>query len=941
MSFPLFLLVLFLLLDGAALGLFLFSKGRQKRQYRRAMRIRELITEAAFSRSEAHGRTIRILKRNRWIALRQLSQIHGALVLKQDEKQRLSRLFRSAGISRYLQRKLDSRYTWKRYAAALYLRFLLAPAERSPLSRRLKKETRDHVRIALVKGLLTAGTDEAFDAIAESLARGGDYADSVASMMRIAGYRFIGWARRRLESPDSLYKRTILHGAAVHATEWLSDFARRMLSDTDPLVRKAAADCSGICPEILNKRETASRDRYIRSFAIQTEARSLRQQDVPDFCRHFDKEETFQAARQGMQVYISRRPEEISSLLKLLVSDISPQQQQGLALSLAGRLPFLLANRTPLEQMAPVIREAAASGYSASLISFLNHNRDTLLQTKLLQLIAPLTKELPAFRHSCQRFLDAPILKDLGLEENRREEDLPRTPLSIRDRGILIGLLSLIISVPLILLCTWFYRSGADLSPAVFAAFSVRAFTSVFAWYAVSLNCIYLVLIVFSVMNLIHQTRYWNLQDQEFLFTPGVVPSVSIIAPAFNEEKTVIESANSLLTLVYPDYEVILVNDGSRDGTIDVLKEYFQLTRIDMVPESGINTAPVRGVYRSPLNQRLLVIDKENGGKADALNCGINHASREYICSIDSDSLLEPDSLLRMTSEAMVGKHETIAIGGNILPVNGCQVDHGSLQQISLSSNRYARLQTIEYLRSFVAGRLGWARINSLLIISGAFGLFRRKRVMEIGGYLTGRGIHRRDTVGEDMELVVRLIRHMGILGKAFRVAYSATANCWTEVPEKLSGIYKQRDRWHRGLVEIMTYHRGMILNPKYGAAGLLAMPYFLLFEIIGPFYEFAGYLVLISGFATGVLSFSMFLIMFSVVVLFGALISLFSLILSEYGIVYFRKLEVISLLRVSFTENFGYRQLMAWVRVFSLVGMLFKNKGWQKLERKGFERKS
>ncbi len=452
-----------------------------------------------------------------------------------------------------------------------------------------------------------------------------------------------------------------------------------------------------------------------------------------------------------------------------------------------------------------------------------------------------------------------------------------------------------------------------------------------------TLNTLYLILILFAGRNLHSQGRYWQLLDREFLFAPGILPSISILAPAYNEEKTVVQSVHSLLTLEYPDYQVIVINDGSKDDTIGVLLREFDLELIDPVLNGTIPTAPIRGVYRSRYNRRLLVIDKENGGKADALNTGINLSNRDYICSIDSDSLIEPDALLRMTAQILTTDTEVIAVGGNILPVNGCIVERGMLQRISLGENRIARFQTIEYLRSFIAGRLGWAHLNALLIISGAFGLFRRNRVLEIGGYMTGRGEFQRDTVGEDMELVVRLVRRMRETRQKYRIRYAATANCWTEVPEDIHSLYKQRDRWHRGLIEIMTWHRKMIFNPRYGSAGMIAFPYFVIFEFIGPFYEFAGYPLMLIGFATGVLHWHIFIIMFSAVLLFGLLISMISLVFSERDIVYFKPRELRILLWHSVVENFGFRQLMGWVRVFAFVGMLMKNKGWQKLERKGF----
>jgi cellulose synthase/poly-beta-1,6-N-acetylglucosamine synthase-like glycosyltransferase len=464
-----------------------------------------------------------------------------------------------------------------------------------------------------------------------------------------------------------------------------------------------------------------------------------------------------------------------------------------------------------------------------------------------------------------------------------------------------------------------------------------RQFTWWFGFYAITLNCIYIVLLVLARNKLIAQAAYWQLLDKHYLFTPGILPSISILAPAYNEEKTVVQSVHSLLTLEYPDFQVIVINDGSADGTMDILMREFELERSDPSMSAHLPTAPIRGVYRAPGYAKLLVIDKENGGKADALNTGINLAHCDYLCSIDSDSLLEPDALLRMTAEIITSDIETIAVGGNILPVNGCAVERGMLQTIALPGNTIAGLQTIEYLRSFIAGRLGWSSLNALLIISGAFGLFRRDRVLEIGGYMTGHGEFNRDTVGEDMELVVRLVRRMGDTGRKYHTRYASSANCWTEVPEDLHSLYKQRDRWHRGLVEIMTWHRKMLFNPKYGSAGLLAFPYFLIFELIGPFYEFAGYPFLIIGFITGALHWHIFAIMFSAVLLFGLLISIISLSLSERGIVYFRYKELASLLGYSILENFGFRQLMGWSRVFSSVGLIFRNKGWQKLKRKGF----
>ncbi len=939
MSTPLLLLIGFLILDGLALILFLLYKQRQKGLYRREVAIRDLITAKVLAQADLSRKEIRKIRRNYGIALRQLAALYGALQLNDAESQRGAALFEAAGIVALLMRRLRSGSARKRFASAIYLRFLLAPGERTPLARQLTRERRSHVRLALVKALLESTQDEDFDAIAETLRWGGSYAEAVRRMLSASGHRFIGWAQRRLDCIDPCFKTAILSGARVHTTVWLREYARRCLQDPNEVVRREALRCARTYPEILGSEGSESRDQEVEEAAIRYEALRGGALDISAYAAYLRDPEKRRPAIEGFRAYINANPTEIDRVLTLLESTPSDAERSGIALSLAGRVPFLLANRYDIARLAPIIRTAVTTGFNAGLISFLNINREQQLKEQLLQLLKPLAADNPEFRESCIRFLKADIREELGIAADETQKNQPRIPISRRDKRIMIYTFILIVGLPLGLLFYRYDYPTASFPLLEFTRYSVYSFTAVFAWYTVSLNSIYLILLLFAVQNLRRQNSYWRIQDQNFLFTPGVLPSVAILAPAYNEEKNVVESVNSLLTLIYPNYQVIVINDGSRDDTIGTLIEEFQLERIDRSPGGSINTAPVRGVYRSPLNRRLLVIDKENGGKADALNCGINYASREYICSIDSDSLLEPDSLLRMTTEAMTGKRETIAVGGNILPVNGCRVEHGALQRIALSEARLARFQTIEYLRSFIAGRLGWAHINALLIISGAFGLFRRERVLEIGGYMTGRGVHKRDTVGEDMELVVRLIRLMGDNRRPYRVSYAATANCWTEVPEDLKSVYKQRDRWHRGLVEIMTYHKRMLFNPRYGSAGLVALPYFLIFELIGPFYELSGYVALIAGFASGILSPGIFLLMFTVVVLFGSLISLVSLILSENGIVYFKRSEVLRLILITFIESFGYRQLMGWVRVFASVGMLYKTKGWQKLERKGFSR--
>jgi len=335
-------------------------------------------------------------------------------------------------------------------------------------------------------------------------------------------------------------------------------------------------------------------------------------------------------------------------------------------------------------------------------------------------------------------------------------------------------------------------------------------------------------------------------------------------------------------------------------------------------------------VLRSRTHPSLWLVDKENGGKADALNAGLNYCYTPVFCAMDADSILEPEALIRIV-RPFLEDGSTVAAGGILRIVNGCTVERGRVTKVRLPSNLLAQFQVLEYLRVFLAGRMGWAALDATLIISGAFGIFRRQSVVEVGGYAT-------DTVGEDMELIVRLHRHGYETGSPHRIHFVPDPVAWTECPESLAVLSRQRDRWQRGLFQSLTRHRKMLLNPTYGRVGMLAFPYFFFLEMLGPIIELAGYvsftITLLAGRADGYLV-GAFL---AVAVAFGGVLSLSAVALEELSFRRYPRLsDLMRLFGIAALENLGYRQLNTWWRVKGTISALRGVQGWGRMTRKGF----
>ena len=448
--------------------------------------------------------------------------------------------------------------------------------------------------------------------------------------------------------------------------------------------------------------------------------------------------------------------------------------------------------------------------------------------------------------------------------------------------------------------------------------------------YFVIVNSFYAALLVSATVDLWIHVRQVRGESRWRVLGSDVAPTVSILSPAFNEAATIVASVEACLGLQYANVEVIVANDGSTDATLDLLREHFKLKAVHPVFDRRLSTAKVRGIYRSTVDPGLLVIDKNNGGRADALNAALDLATGDLVCAIDADTLIEPDALQRMVRPFLVSD-DVLAAGGTIRVVNGCGVQNGRVVDVRLPGNVIAGLQVLEYLRAFVIGRLGWNRLGGNLIISGAFGLFRREAVFDAGGYT-------HDTVGEDIELVVRLRRRGYETGGPTRVDFIPDPVAWTEVPESLLVLGRQRDRWHRGLADTLWRHRRLLFNPRYGALGLVGYPYFLFIEFLAPILEALGILGLVLALVLGAINGPFAILIFLGSSGLGLVLTLLSVLLEEvsyrrYGNVR----ERFALVGLALLEAFGYRQLTVFWRLRGVIGFLRKRRDWGVMERRGF----
>ena len=450
----------------------------------------------------------------------------------------------------------------------------------------------------------------------------------------------------------------------------------------------------------------------------------------------------------------------------------------------------------------------------------------------------------------------------------------------------------------------------------------------VFLAYFIAINLGYLAQ---NVLAAIGMRRYLERADEfeaEGVFSNLDLP-ISVVVPAYNESASILSSVRALLQLQYPQYELVVVNDGSTDDTLHKLIDGFSLRPFPEAYRAQVACEPVRGIYRSARHPNLRVVDKDNGGsKADATNAGINACRYPLICVVDADSILQPNSLRRIV-RPFLEDPTTIAAGGTVRIANGCTLRRGFIEHVAPPSNYLALVQVVEYLRAFLFGRLGWAFANSLLIVSGAFGVFRKDVLVEVGGF----NAH---AIGEDMELIVRLHRRMKEARRPYRITFIPDPVSWTDAPETLKGLKSQRVRWQHGLGQALFLNKSLIFNPRGGSVSWLAVPFYLIFELFGPIVEVAGYAVIVGAALMGWIYWPYALLFFALAVVLGVLLSASAIMLEELSFhMYPRTSNVLLLFAIAVVENFGYRQLTAFWRLQGLFRWLLGGKQrWETIAR-------
>jgi poly-beta-1,6-N-acetyl-D-glucosamine synthase len=453
--------------------------------------------------------------------------------------------------------------------------------------------------------------------------------------------------------------------------------------------------------------------------------------------------------------------------------------------------------------------------------------------------------------------------------------------------------------------------------------------------YGVIILSAYVITSFYSSAEIVTYIRETDKADFDGLLSSPFAPSIAIVAPAYNEVLSIVDNIRSLLSMRYANFDLIVVNDGSKDKTLDVSIEAYDLYQIEYEYVQEVATKPVRGVYKSrnPAFSRLTFVDKVNGGKADAINVGVNISRADYFACIDVDCILEPDAFLKMVKPIMIEPEKrVVAVGGIVWLTNDSLVEGGRLMEINAPDTYIARIQVVEYIRAFLLGRTAWTPINGLLLISGAMGLFERKLAVEIGGY-------NHATVGEDMELVMRMHRTMRERKEPYQVAYVPEPLCWTEAPSSYTILGRQRNRWTRGSIDCLKMHKKMFFNPTYGVLGFLSYPYWFFAEWLAPLFEFFGLMFFLILVIMGMVNWAFFFLLLLFVYSFAIFFSSYALFVQELSYFkYEKRRDILKLFGTILLEPFVYHPRVVWWAVKGNHDYFIKkSSGWGEMVRTGF----
>jgi cellulose synthase/poly-beta-1,6-N-acetylglucosamine synthase-like glycosyltransferase/HEAT repeat protein len=913
--------------------------------------VKRVYSARAKTKRERHEEKIKqILSKNDnaffELSAKELLPVYEALMDKIElplERKKLltEKLVGSKCYRKYL-RKLSSPFAVTRIEASYHLKYLPSPEVKQSLLAALHKEQNSLVILYLAHALAILKEKKAIPEVVRKLPKMNPwFAKRIHAVLFTYKKDFLKFAIAKQSVNRTYLQKLICAFALDYPAEELREFVILQAQSQHSSIRKIAlaALLKHFRKELLLEPFISSTQKFTLEFVIQAYSRSQDIENI-DYILGYSR---YRALQQTIITSLSSMGENSPLILKDLLerfeSTESPRKRVIMAKVLANRVEYFLPKIKGDKEgkIIFLIKELVAARQTSTIFFYLNQNKDSKVEDAILAVLRNLLPKNSWMREEMRLYLDPRLLKKLKVNGGKGPSKVVSPHSDPPQRVELIFLFVFVLLLFPVIIFYSEFSTIIQLGLLDILKLYVSKFNYLFVFYSLTINIIYLIILGISYFGAKRQSRLWNVKDYRFLFTKGLLPSVSIIAPAYNEEAGIIESVNSLMNQRYPDFELVVVNDGSKDSTLATLVEHFDLKKSDGLFRTRIKTRKVRGIYTNKSIPNLIVVDKINGGKADSLNVGLNMAKKEYFCGIDADSLLESEALMRAVAVMLDSPSESIASGGNICPVNGCSVEYGALDSIKLPGNFLARLQSLEYIRSFMAGRVGWARINSLLIISGAFGVFNKERTIKTGGYLTKSGKYGRDTVGEDMELVVRLARSMREQDIPYTVDYAFNANCWTEVPEKWAQLHRQRDRWHRGLIDILLFHKKLIANPRYGRLGMIGMAYFFLFECLGPLLEAQGILMVLLSLLLGTINTTVALLLFTTTILMGILVSASSVFISNFDRQIYSVRDNLRLLLMAVVENFGIRQIISLWRVTGFFSAMKKSRGWGKQERKGF----